>query len=371
MPNIVSCPFCNSPVPIANLPAGESRMYCPRCEETIPIDVTRIEALSNTAIPATPTPPAARVLTNRAVAGLVVAVMLGMAGLGLTFALKTIGVRRANDSKGVQPPEPAADSRPLPPAEWPGLGYLPGDVHAVAGIRVADALDTAAGRALLEQLGLADVKKTTILGISPVNVDYLMFGASLRTLPPRVTAVVRGSIADAFASGRLVDHHGKTLHRTKLWATGPEGVIWRADRQTLIAALLPEDLDRVTAKPQAAPLPELMERLDPAAMAWLVAKLDATNPAFGFAMPYLPPAEHDARTKLEALAVSIRPDGSKLTLTVQLRGKDAASGEVLAKAAADSLTKIGVTAERKLDGNWQNVTATAEAENLAGWLRPR
>lgn len=365
----ISCPFCNAPVPVPNPRPIDGRVACPRCEELVMIGDADSSPSSLTTAP----PPAtARRLTNRTIAWLVVAVMLGMAGLGLAFALKTVGIRRANDMKGAQPPEPAAEVVAVAPAAWPGLGQLSDDVQVVAGIRVADALDSPAGRALLGPLGLADVNKTTILGIAPGRVDYVMLGASLRTLPPRVTAVAHGSIGDAPGAGRTSDHHGKTLHRVKLWPTGPEGAIWRADRRTLVGALLPEDFDRVNAKPQAAcPLPELVNRLDPSALAWLVATVDANNPAFGFAMPFLPPAAGDAWTKLDALAVSLRADGPKLTLTVHLRGKDVAAGEAIAKAVAESLTKAGVSAERQSDTNWQKLTATADAEKLTSWLRPR
>jgi hypothetical protein len=363
-----SCPFCNAPVPVPNPRPTNGRVACPRCEEMVTVGDADTNPSAPAAMTTTPNKPN---LTNRAIAGIVVAVMLGMAGVGLAFALKTVGVRRANDSKGAQPPEPAAEAIAVAPAGWPGLGYLPEDVQVVAGIRVGDALDSPAGRALLGPLGLADVKTTTILGVAPDRVDCFLFGASLRTLPPRVTAIVHGSIGDAPGAGRTSDHNGKPLHRVKLWATGPEGVIWRVDRRTLVAALLADDFDRVPAKPQAAPLPDLMARLDPAALAWLVATVDANNPAFGLAMPYLPPAGGDAWTKLDALAVSLRADGPKLTLMVHLRGKDAAAGDAIAKAVAESLTKVGVTAERNSEGDWQKLTATAESDKLTSWLRPR
>ncbi|HEX4591514.1 MAG TPA: hypothetical protein VH120_16375, partial [Gemmataceae bacterium] len=102
----VSCPYCNAPVPV---PAASGRVFCPRCEEAVPINGTANDA-SPTVSPsdsATPSRP-----SNRAIAGLVIAVMLGMAALGLAFALQTVGVRRANDKLGAQPPEPVVESRP-------------------------------------------------------------------------------------------------------------------------------------------------------------------------------------------------------------------------------------------------------------------
>src|SRR5580704_13019046 len=99
MPITVSCPFCNASVPIANLPRGDNRVSCPRCDEILPLHVADYDAVTDTSLPAAPVPHAPG-LTNRAIAWMVVAVMLGMAGLGLAFALQTVGVRRANDIKG-------------------------------------------------------------------------------------------------------------------------------------------------------------------------------------------------------------------------------------------------------------------------------
>jgi hypothetical protein len=310
--------------------------------------------------------------TNWAIAGLVTALMLGMAALGLAFALKTVGFRRANDQLGAQPPEPLPEPRLLPPAEWPGLGYLPEDVRAAAGLRVADAAETAAGRALLAQLG--PTATTMPLGLSQKDVDNLLLGASLHTLPPRMTAVIHGSVGGVTGSGRTVEQHGKTLDRLKLWPNGPEGVAWRADRRTLIVSLLPEDFDRVPAKPQAAlPMAELIGRLDPAALAWLVATVDANNGAFALLAEHLPLAERDIWAKLDAVAVSIRSDGNALTLTAHIHSRDAAAGEAITKGIAESLAKAGISVERPAAApehfkDWRQLTATADGQRISAWL---
>ena len=340
MPTNVPCPFCNAPVPVADDAEGSVHLVCPRCEEAHTAQVAKIHADASHVAPVHALVERAsdRRPANRVVAGLVVAVMLGMAAIGLAFALHTVKIRRANDSKGVQPAEPAAEAVTAVPAGWPGLGYLPDDVQVMAGIRVADALESPTGRTLLAAFGLAESKRTPILGVAPSHVDCLIAGANLRTLPPRVTAIIHGSIGDSSNAGHVTEQHGKTLQRVKLWASGPEGAIWRPDRHTLVAALLPDDFDRLPAKPQTAQLPDLMARLDPAALAWLVATVDANSPALAFATPFLPPADHDAWAKLQAVAASIRADGPDLALTVQVRGMNAKAGEDIATALAKSLS---------------------------------
>src|SRR5690349_18215164 len=104
MPITVPCPYCNAPVPVT---AGERRVTCPRCEETVTIRDGDTGSSSTAESMPVERPAAARP-ANRAVAGIVVALMLGMAALGLAFALRTQPFRRANDSKGVQEPDPVA-----------------------------------------------------------------------------------------------------------------------------------------------------------------------------------------------------------------------------------------------------------------------
>jgi hypothetical protein len=240
----------------------------------------------------------------------------------------------------------------------------------VAGIRVTDALDSAAGRALLASLSLSD--KTKPLGLPPGDMESLVLGVNAKKLPPRLTAVVRlktaldeSRIHAVLGSEQTVEQHGKTLRRGRLWPNGPEGVVWQADSHTLIAAQLPEDFDRVPTKPHAAvPLPDLMERLDPSALAWLVASPDANDAAVTLVTPFVPPAERDAWMKLQAIALSLRAEGSRLTLTAHILGRNATAGEAIAKSVVESLTKVGVRVERSSSADWQNVLATADSNQL-------
>jgi hypothetical protein len=389
MPTI-ACPYCNATVPVPE-PAPAGTVPCPRCGEAV-----RVRAAAGSGTTPSPaagvtarsdlTPPLTSRPSNRAVAQVVVGVMLFLAGITLIYALRTTELRRANDFKGAKEPEPPAEVRPAPPAEWTGLGYLPDDTHAVAGIRLAPAWESEAGRALLAQLGFApDTSgRGPILGLTPGEVDQLLLRVSLIALPPQITAVIRtrqpldaGRVRGAIPGARSVEHQGKALIQGKLWPGGLEGVVWQPDGRTLIAAQLPEDFNMVPAVPQpdihrfTAPLPELLtRRLDPAAQVWLAAFNEPNNAALDFVTGLLPlpPAERDAWSRLAALAVSVRADGPKLVLTVALRGREAASSDALADAVAKSLGAAGVAAERAADGDWRRLTAAADAAALAKWL---
>jgi hypothetical protein len=309
--------------------------------------------------------------TNRAIAGLVIAVMLGMAALGLRFALQTVAFRRAQDSKHEVAPGKVEESRPMRPAEWPGLGFLPDDVQAIAGIRVADALQSAAGKALLAHFNLADAKP--ILGIVPKDIDHLTVGAKLRTLPPRVTAIIHGTVGSAkLSSHNMQKRNDKMLEHGWLRPDGLRVETWRADGKTMVVALLPEDFDHVPETPRSAvPLSDFMERLDPAALAWLVASSDTNDAAIASLTPLLPITDREPWIKLQSLVVSLGVDGPRLTLTAQIRGRDPEVGEAIAKAVAESLRKGGVAASVAVAAEWNTVTCSAEAQQVADWFRKR
>ena len=61
------------------------------------------------------------------------------------------------------------------------------------------------------------------------------------------------------------------------------GVVLHDEDGVALISKLPEDFDRIAAKPRAAPLPDLMQRLDPEALVWLVASVEADNAAVGLA----------------------------------------------------------------------------------------
>jgi len=393
MPTI-TCPYCNAPVPVP-VPPPVGSVPCPRCGEDVRVRSSAAGGDDDSAPVVTPqaafpenAPPLDSRPSNWSVARVVLGVMLFMAALGLVYALQTTAWRRSKDISLPKEPEPTAvEERRVPPAEWPGLGYLPDDTQAVAGVRLAAALESEAGRTLLAPLGFAPEAsgRDRVLGLTPGEVDHLLFAASLKTLPPRVTAVVEtrqplnvARALGAIQGARSAERNGKSLTQGKLWSGGPEGAIWLPSPRTAVIALLPEDFDKLPGGPQpevgrfAAPLPELLERrVDPSAVLWLAAFAEPNNAALALVTSLipLPPAEREAWTRLEALAVSIRADGAKLVLSAALRGRDTATTDALADAVARSLTAAGVTAERSADGDWRRLTATADAAKLAAWVR--
>jgi hypothetical protein len=382
-----SCPYCNAAIPSPE--PKTDRVTCPRCGEVVMrlVSANGMPSIPESGENATNVGPfGADRLSNRTVGRVVVTGMLLIAAATVVYALATTKQRRANDNpKEDKVWEPPVALRALPPAEWPGLGYVPDDSQAIAGIRLAAAIDSDAGQALLVSLGFPpDIHERRVLGVTPGDVDQLLFAANLKALPPRMTAVVRarrsidaGRVRDALPGRRAIEHNGRSLSQGKLWAGGPEGVLWVPENTTLIATLLPEDVDKVPTQPQTtvdrltSPLPALLrKRIDPDALVWLVGYAEPHNAALGLlsGLLPLPPTERDAWGRIESLAISVRANGTKLVLTAALRGQDSATSEALAGAVTRSLTTAGIAVEQTTDTDRRNLTATADAAVLAKWI---
>src|SRR4051794_1898500 len=136
-----TCPYCNATVPLTLPLPADRRVPCPRCGERVPVkgeDALAVAAVIDR-LPAAPEPPAPRPRrTNPPLALGLLALMVFMASIALAYPLKPVAFRRANDVKNREP-EFAPPATDVPPADLPGVGYLPDDVQLIAGVRVAAA----------------------------------------------------------------------------------------------------------------------------------------------------------------------------------------------------------------------------------------
>lgn len=278
--NPPTCPYCNSLIS----PAARERRRCPRCGEPLPARLFGDHARA----PLLPSPPeegetggereasipnnngevrktiSASRTANRRVAIGFLAVMGGMAILGLVFALVTKPTRKTRDPK-IPENAPAAGSQA--PADLSTLGYLPAGCDVVGGVHLSHLADSPAGKKLLEQprpalldQGLSKIEKWT--GVKAEAIDHIVFGIALDGGIPELTAVIRTGrpyrpeIVAANFSAQPLPHHKRPLFRLKLQPVGG-GYLWCADERTLVLLLRPdaikiEDLDRIPAVPRAA-----------------------------------------------------------------------------------------------------------------------
>src|SRR5690349_8896319 len=128
----LSCPYCNSSVTLVRPAGAGQRLRCPRCHELFPYRGGQDVPAADHAQPLDPAEMIdvlddrlrrrrSRPLSNRAVALVIVSIMLVMAAIGFTFAWFTTGTRRQRD-RAVETLEAASSGTvSVAPAQLAGL----------------------------------------------------------------------------------------------------------------------------------------------------------------------------------------------------------------------------------------------------------
>src|SRR5262249_57549067 len=108
--------------------------------------------------------------------------------------------------------------------------------RVMGGVRVSGGRSSEPARTALAALGMSMDDAGRVLGVPADDVDHLIVAASLKTLPPRVTVVLRArrpinadAVRTSLHAGRGVEHNGKTLYEVKFRPKGPDGLVWFAD----------------------------------------------------------------------------------------------------------------------------------------------
>lgn len=245
----------------------EPRIRCPRCGESFPNrHYTGIASYAGAASsqPSSTQPPAAagsdmlrpvqpRRMSNTDIARFIVAIMIGMGALGLTFALLTVNFRRENDFKKSAPTETALSI----------LGYLPADSQIVLTWNLAALRAKPDGEKLLEKLktakvdlGLRQIQSWT--GLAPDEIEHLALGIRFGEELPRFTLVVQtqkpyqqDQIAEALAPAKPVTFRGSSVYQVQLGPVG-ESLVWLRNNRTIVVEinLLSAKLDDLKALPK-------------------------------------------------------------------------------------------------------------------------
>jgi hypothetical protein len=302
------CPYCNAHVPLSVPITQGQRVRCPRCQEIIPYrragtdlgeNAIRVAPLAFSGQapaelgPAVASPSQQR-RSNRTIARLLLTLMGTMAVLGLAFALWTQHIRRQHDYRDqvLDPGPPPIVA--VPPAQLPGLGYLPQGTDVILGVHVAEASESPLGRELLARLtlgsgdfGLSGLEQAT--GLQPAELDHVVLGLKIdERLLPRVTLVVQTrrpydpeKVLAALKVGRRTERGNRMLYRFPLNQPPVDAALWLADKQTLIFGLTLEDLDAVPLAPSIelerfpSSLRRLLTEQVPAnARAWLIGHIE-------------------------------------------------------------------------------------------------
>jgi hypothetical protein len=361
----VSCPYCNAFVTVAPGAVTGQRVPCPRCGEAFTlrrpegVGSTELQATPNAApaLPPVEASPAVRYFlarrANRLVAAGVVGVMVFMAAVGLTYALWTQKDRRANDvmlPRARHAPVPVEEPGPaiavVAPDRLAALGDLPPDSDVVAGVHVAELLQTDAGRALLTRpfkVGGADIRLDVLerwTGLKLDEMDHVVLGLRAEDPLGRPAALVvrtrraydADRVREALKTERLAVGGDKTLDRFELKDPPLRPVLWCADDHTLVFSLLPVYFEHIPRTPRKGidhlprEVQKVLERVGPGNPLWVAGhiadwdKVEWTN-----LLPRLKKEDLARWTAVRTFAAWLQGDrGVTVSAAIRCRDADAA-----------------------------------------------
>jgi hypothetical protein len=341
----LTCPFCNSLLP--RVDAG--RTTCPRCGESI--TPRRLGPQSSSLDE--PFPSASQVRPKSSSRWLVFIVGLAVLALGVGIAADQW--LNHNESSSIPPNEPARAV--IPPAELPGIGYLPESTEVVLAIQLPALMEKfdpderddptrALANMGLPETVIETMEKASGVGLKNVNELVVGMGFEKGSFPPQIVVVVHTrrpydmAAVARDAKARQLKRDGRTLHVVKA-SPVPEIYWWGPNDRVLVATLLARDFADVPVeprtgighlRPQVADL--IRDRVPGDSAAWLVAYSDQWGDHI---RPYtfLPFTPLKGRTDLIAPAERLRsiaiaiPQPSVRPAEVQIELKSAAAGEEL------------------------------------------
>jgi hypothetical protein len=387
---LVSCPYCNAGVALAEVPPS-GRAVCPRCGEAFPVrppadDAPRLPDASPNGPPVMPSQPVTgggppgRSLRSLALLGAVLGVVVLAVGLYAVYHSPG-GRATAPTEPGV--PKPAAT---VPPAALPGLAYLPAETNVAFAVQPGPLLAYAgrANRTPREALAEAGVPDRVLaaldrLGLRPEQIDHACGGlvvagdnafprafvALLLTEPPDDPAEFRRRLQ----ATQFTAPSGATRYKADL--AGLPAEMANPDPRTYLFATDGADLDTADQRKGRgsghlpAGLRESLTKLSPASVAWAATDADrwADKPAVKLLaaarkQPDLP--ARLAEVRAAAVGVSLEPD-LRLTAAVRAADPDAAA-KLREQATAAGGEKVRVGG----DGPWVTVEGPPEKDAWAG-----
>jgi hypothetical protein len=208
------------------------------------------------------------------------------------------------------------------PAKWRAVGYLPPDTDVIVGLHAAQIVSEPEFRRLftgmlLNQTGFSNL--TDLIGLDLNDINHAVVGLRVEgRVVPRLTLVLQtrrpydgSKMLSDLRAHRPTERNGKTLYRFSPKQSNLELTLWQATERTLVAGIIPEDLDEVPAAPipGAAGLGEssrrLLGQMPEASALWAIAHVAGWPWTFG-SLPFLaglPNTELALLAKLRSLAL--------------------------------------------------------------------
>jgi hypothetical protein len=336
--------------------------------------------------------------SNGATALFVVGNMLALALLTLGGALATTGYRRHLDAglPGRPKRSPIIEEivRSAPPAVAPAhlaaLGYLPPKIDLLAGVHVAELMESPSDRKLLEEplkFGNMDVRLadlTVKVGLQAQDLDHFVVGMRtnellspvfvFRTRQQYDSEKLRHALKAKVEPGKA---GGKTLYRVSFPTENLSSLLWCADEHTFLISLARESLEQAAVPGESGPdplVPEvrglLTERMRPVAQLWIAGySADWGKTAVGLALGRLPEAWQKQLSAVRAFGVWVVTGDKSVTLNAAARCDDEKSAERLAKWSASRKTEKN-PATIVHDDKWLSVQMRSDIDSIRELLAP-
>ena len=405
----LTCPYCNASLGIQAGWSPGQRIVCPRCGDSFPLRFSD----SFTDPPAPPHSLETRITTeapteqvllpsrwsNRLIAGMVVGLMLFMAGGGLVFMLMTQQQRRAYDTN--RPPRRPGKQRSVPeeenvspvlsvaPDKLAALGYLPPGVNFLIAARIPELLATPLGAQLLHeplkfgelQLRLENLSEW--VGFRTEQIDHFVFAARIdESVPPPFCVVFRTAqpfdeeeLRQRLKGTRVPSPSKKTLYSFRVPQLDVKVNAWLADERTVVLSLFADQLERLHSQPteDLQQLPQelrtvLKQRRESAAPVWTAGH--SRDWSKTWAALFLSRMKKDDLAKIRSLrtfGVWLVPDDSLV-----VKGVFACKDEPGARGLEDFFRSLGgpdVNLKTALDGPWVTLQFETNPDFLARILK--
>jgi hypothetical protein len=336
--------------------------------------------------------------SNGATSLFIVGNMVVLALLSLGGALATNGYRRHLDAglparpkrspviEDTSPQGPVA----VAPAHVAALGYLPPKIDLVAGVHVAELMDSPTERKLLEEplkFGSTEVRLadfTRKIGLQAHQLDHFVVGMRtdeplsvvfvFRTRQPYDSEKVRHALNAKSAPGKSTGH---TLYDASFPIGNLSALLWCADERTFLISLARESLEKAAVPGDVlrdALVPEvrglLNERMRPVGQLWIAGYApDWRKSAAGLALGQLPEAWRKPLATVRAFGVWTVAADNSVTLNAVAGCESDKSAEQLEKWLASRKTdKYAPTFAR--DDKWLSVQLRTDMDSFRGLFTP-
>jgi hypothetical protein len=315
---------------------------------------------------------------------------LALAVLGIVLIIFSGPLRRRSSQLPGDVPSNQQSAVALAPAQLEAIRYLPADTNIVAGIHLANLLQTPETQALLDRIKFASfdlsaerVQKLT--GLKREDLDHVVVGVKLEDeIVPRLTVLVRTrtrfdpeAVRAALHAVPTAESRRANRYHFKLDQPAVEIETWLLpEEKLLVFGLTRADVEAVSERPQegvkhlAPALGKMLDvRLDPAARVWVVGNIDHWDRTLVSKMQNAGLAQ-----KVRSFDVGLIPSKAPekgLQLRADVNCVDAEGARAIAKYLNEHKPEGVELSLPEPQGDWLGMKAQIKPDDVSKLLPPR